>query len=428
MRWQKRMRTLSFIGLILLAGMLANPVPGYRSPSLSLADSPSPAGPPTKLPLEAPPAVALGLPVSALQSTNLPTYTGCGGINAPVVNGAYEQEIIERVNAIRDTHGLSPLKWVPSLNNSARYHATDLGQDDYFDHNSHDRQGAKLVYVCEWSSRIQSYYANRLSIGENIAAGYGTPESVMNAWMGSPGHRSNILGGSYWEIGAGFYQGSGSYNRYWVQNFGRRWDVYPLVINREAATTDSPDVSLYMYGDWDEVRLRNDNGSWTGWQPFQRTMNWRLYWSQGERTVWVEMRNGSGSTISSDTIYLTTGSPALGNLPDALAFTYSMNEGRLVPPSHELRPQNVGSDDPLSWTTSSDGTWFAVDPVEGATPGSFLITPTTFDTGSPGTYSGSVTVTVLDPAGTGSSPHQIDLNLQVMEGPFFYSYLPLISR
>ncbi|MGD9048233.1 MAG: CAP domain-containing protein, partial [Anaerolineae bacterium] len=383
---------------------------------------------PTKGPVDAPLAVALVPPVSTEQSAKQPAYGGCGGINAPVVSAAYEQELIERVNAIRDTHGLSPLKWVPELNNSARYHATDLGQDNYFDHDSYDRQGGSLVYVCEWSSRIQSYYSNWLSMGENIAAGYGTPESVMNAWMDSPGHRSNILGGSYWEIGTGFYQGSGDYSRYWVQNFGRRWDIYPLVINREAATTDSPDVSLYMYGDWDEVRLRNDDGSWTGWQPFQGTMNWRLHWSEGERTVWAEMRAGSSTVVSSDTIYLTTGSPSLGDLPDSLGFTYSMDEGRLVPPSYELRPRNVGSDDALSWATSADGTWFTLDPVDGTTPGSFSITPTTFDTGNPGTYSGSATVTVLEPAGTEGSPHQIDLSLQVIEGPFFYSYLPLISR
>jgi hypothetical protein len=140
------------------------------------------------------------------------------------------------------------------------------------------------------------------------------------------------------------------------------------------------------------------------------------------------MRAGSSTVVSSDTIYLTTGSPTLGDLPDSLGFTYSMDEGRTVPLSHELRPQNVGSDDALSWTTSSNGTWFTVDPVDGTTPGSFSITLTTFDIGSPGTYRGSATVTVLDPAGTEGSPHQIDLSLQVIEGPFFSNYLPLISR
>ena len=112
-------------------------------------------------PFDAPPAPAPISPISAEQSAIQPTYTGCGGINAPVVNAAYEQEVIDRVNAVRDTYILPPLKWVSSLNHSARYHATDMGQDNYFDHDSHDRQGGNLVQVCAWSSRIQSYYSNR---------------------------------------------------------------------------------------------------------------------------------------------------------------------------------------------------------------------------------------------------------------------------
>jgi hypothetical protein len=204
--------------------------------------------------------------------------------------------------------------------------------------------------------------------------------------------------------------------------------VYPLIINRESATTDSPDVSLYVYGDWNEIRLRNDGGSWTSWRPFQSIMNWRLYWSKGERTVWAEMRKGSDTAASSDTIYLTTGSPILGNLPDALRFIYSRAEGRLVPASYELTPQNVGNDDMLSWTVTPVGSWFAVSPLLGTTPGSFLITPTTFDTNGPDTYTGSATVTVSDPSECEGSPHQIDLTLHLVDGPLFRSHLPLILR
>jgi uncharacterized protein YkwD len=52
--------------------------------------------------------------------------------------------------------------------------------------------------------------------GENVAYGYGTPESVMAAWMASPGHRQNILDCGFKEIGVGLAQ-PGSY---WTQDFG----------------------------------------------------------------------------------------------------------------------------------------------------------------------------------------------------------------
>ena len=41
------------------------------------------------------------------------------------------------------------------------------------------------------------------SVAENIAWGQSTPESVMNSWLWSPGHRANIMSFSYNSIGCG---------------------------------------------------------------------------------------------------------------------------------------------------------------------------------------------------------------------------------
>ena len=75
--------------------------------------------------------------------------------------------------------------------------------------------------------------------------GQSDPAEVMDAWMSSSGHRANILDTNNWELGVGYYQG-GPYGRYWVQDFGRRSGVYPLVIDGEAASTTSRRVSLYI--------------------------------------------------------------------------------------------------------------------------------------------------------------------------------------
>ena len=40
--------------------------------------------------------------------------------------------------------------------------------------------------------------------GENIAAGYSTPEQVVNGWMNSEGHRANILNANFTTIGVGY--------------------------------------------------------------------------------------------------------------------------------------------------------------------------------------------------------------------------------
>ena len=81
----------------------------------------------------------------------------------------------------------------------------------------------------------------------------------------------------------------------------------------------------------------------------------------------------------------------------------------------------------LTWTVTSQGNWFTVTPGSGATPDSLTITPTQLDTLQPGTYLGSVTVTVTSPAGTLNSPHVIQLTLVVVPGPLKNFYLPLVG-
>jgi uncharacterized protein YkwD len=54
--------------------------------------------------------------------------------------------------------------------------------------------------------------------GENIARGYSSVSGVTAGWMGSAGHRANILNANYKSIFVGVAQASnGTY--YWVENF-----------------------------------------------------------------------------------------------------------------------------------------------------------------------------------------------------------------
>jgi hypothetical protein len=175
------------------------------------------------------------------------------------------------------------------------------------------------------------------------------------------------------------------------------------------------------------MRLRNDNGSWTDWQPFQTTLDWMLGGGRGDHTVWVEMRDGGDSTVSSDDIYLDA-DPELGNLPDALGFAYSIPEEALLFDDYQATPLDVGSGGPLTWTVTTEGAWFTATPLNGTTSASFWLTPTTFVTDTVATYTGAVTVTVTAPAGVMGTPHRIDLTLQVGDLPFSSVYLPLTSR
>ena len=131
-------------------------------------------------------------------------------INIPVADTAatsYEQEVIRLVNEIRTKNGLKALSYDWELGRVARYKSQDMKDNKYFAHNS-------PVYGTPFQM-MKSFGISYRSAGENIAKGYATPQSVVNGWMNSSGHRANILNASYTHIGVGYVSGG----NYWTQMF-----------------------------------------------------------------------------------------------------------------------------------------------------------------------------------------------------------------
>jgi len=93
-----------------------------------------------------------------------------------------------------------------------------------------------------------------------------------------------------------------------------------------------------------------------------------------------------------------------------------------------VTPENDGNQETLTWQTSTSGTWFTASPPEGTTPNSFWVTLSDVDTSAIATYTGTLTVTVVDPTGVEGSPHTIDLTLRVVDAAFTDLYLPLTVR
>lgn len=220
---------------------------------------------------------------------------GCGGDMVSAENAQFEQRVVELINGERDQAGLPPLKMVAGLTNASRYHAADLAEQEYFNHDSHDRINGHLVRVCDWKMRTQAYYPT--AHAEMLAEGPATPQTVVRAWMAESAEREQILG-EHREIGVGYSQ------QRWVQILGTRAELYPLVIDGEAIRTEDLNVSLYIYGEWDEVRLRNNGGEWSDWRPFTNRMAWALEPSEGQQMVEAEMRTDTATASSSDMIHV----------------------------------------------------------------------------------------------------------------------------
>jgi uncharacterized protein YkwD len=108
-----------------------------------------------------------------------------------------------------------------SLGRSASRKSADILRCDEF---SHTACGREFTY---WIRR-NGYGGRCFSAGENIAYGsgrYGTVRSIMRAWLGSPGHRQNILRRSFSDFGVGLRIGTLDENRgahVWTAHFGDR--------------------------------------------------------------------------------------------------------------------------------------------------------------------------------------------------------------
>ncbi len=138
-------------------------------------------------------------------------------------NHQFEKKVLALVNKIRKKRHKKPLKWNESLAHAARYHAMDMAQDKYFEHDTQDLQkNGSHKKVCDSFVRMDKFVDdNVFASAENIQAGADTPEEVVMAWMKSRGHRRNILAKGARYLGVGYiYLEESPYQIYWVQNFG----------------------------------------------------------------------------------------------------------------------------------------------------------------------------------------------------------------
>lgn len=266
---------------------------------------------------------------------------------------SFEEQVVERVNQERLTCAVAgcpkpPLKHQVNLLFAAEEHSESMAVNDYFSH-------VDFAAGCSTPfTRISNAgYTGWTSAGENIAVGYSTPTEVMNGWMSSLGHRSNILGDCesihptlhcpYRELGVGYYNqagdlgnvdrdcnsnctctdvtppecggvsetcSAGAFFHYWTQTFGARGGStgFPVVIEREAYATATAIVDLYVYqppGSGAQMRFANEAGGFTPFEPFTTDVtNWQLSTGDGRKAVIAEVTTSSGTFRTCDRIWL----------------------------------------------------------------------------------------------------------------------------
>lgn len=115
--------------------------------------------------------------------------------------------MFKKINSYRTSNGRSSLNRVTS---GALYEAAKLRLKEIMSNYSHTRpDGSKSSTVyAEFG-----LYPN--CCAENLA--YGSMDNVYEGWIGSSGHRTNILNGSYTQTA--LVTGYSNGRRYWVQLF-----------------------------------------------------------------------------------------------------------------------------------------------------------------------------------------------------------------
>lgn len=140
---------------------------------------------------------------------------------------AFEEEVLVLTNEARSQPATcgeygpfepaAALEMNPILRCSSRLHSLDMGENGYF---AHDNQQGEDPF-----DRMAAAGYMGFTMGENIAKGQQTPAEVVDGWMNSPGHCSNIMNPQYTEIGVGYFEGEAANprfnnNKLWTQNFG----------------------------------------------------------------------------------------------------------------------------------------------------------------------------------------------------------------
>lgn len=160
--------------------------------------------------------------IAAQTASGQPGGSVLTAAGAPAALSDFESEVVRLVNLERKQNDAScpNLALHPTLRQVAYAHSKDMADRNFFDHTNPDGEGP--------DDRVNKTDYKWERLAENIAAGYETPQAVVEGWMNSAGHRRNILNCAYLDTGVGYYfRVESEWGYYWTQLFGRQPGTQP---------------------------------------------------------------------------------------------------------------------------------------------------------------------------------------------------------
>lgn len=172
-----------------------------------------------------------GFPILTVSLSGLLMLQGCGNaqrgyrVDAPVTQQMSSNIVplqydsvtgFEKLNVVRRKHRLSAFKNDIRLQKAAQDYANLMGARGLYGH--------EIGPGTDFKSRIFAVGYNQSS-GENIGVGYRSVDEALKGWMGSAGHKRNMLKRDYTLAGLAYgFNTSGKnprYTHYWVLIMGK---------------------------------------------------------------------------------------------------------------------------------------------------------------------------------------------------------------
>jgi uncharacterized protein YkwD len=144
-------------------------------------------------------------------------------------------EVLSLVNQARAAAGIGPLAMNGALVAAAQRHSTDMASAGFVGHTGSDGSTA--------AQRVSDAGYTWAALGENAAQTWSvSAQEVFNLWMGSEGHRANMLNPAFVEMGLG-YAAAANGAVYYTLTFGAQPGAAPPPVQEQPTLAAAPPTS-----------------------------------------------------------------------------------------------------------------------------------------------------------------------------------------
>lgn len=121
-----------------------------------------------------------------------------------------EMKLVQVINDYRVSQGLSSLAVINHISHKSEEHNVYMIENEVVNHDYFDQRARNIKSVL-----------GAVTVGENIAYNFSTPNAALHAWLNSPGHKENIEG-DYTHFGVSISIDPNTGNKYYTNMFMKK--------------------------------------------------------------------------------------------------------------------------------------------------------------------------------------------------------------